>query len=401
MLRIRKIASRISNLIFREILLEIVLDKIFVSPSPKWMNDIEFYNQGFILRTLRKIKLSRLLNRFDLVFDKKNESSKEILVKFDKFSFDKVRKSSIKFLIIYLHSLGHIYASNRLVNIYIERLNDIPFKKLKNRDIIELNHSIIWGNNLPSTEYLFSAVKFKSLFSKLSEYLLFEANYLRGVRNTFHKLNSSIDNEYGNYLIDRKIAIVGPKISLNIQSELTDEINTYDVVIVPSYNESNFIDSKCKVNVSYYNAELHPGLTRGNFGDLSILKFVIGRGNHLTTTEYDFRFREAHLPKFPWIVGTPNMVPLILHDLMHFNPAVIKVFGIDFFAGDKPYYDGYYYNITQANKVGFAIHNLVANWRYINHLVKLNILTIDYMGEKILNLSQSDYIMRIKKNYYS
>lgn len=174
----------------------------------------------------------------------------------------------------------------------------------------------------------------------------------------------------------------------------------YDIVIVPTYDQSNFNGSKINVHISYYNYKLQPMLLTDKFGDIRELEFIVGRGNNLKNKSYDFNFREAHMPIFPWIVGVPNMVPLIIHDLIHYSPSKIKVFGVDFFAGKSAYFDDYHYKITEKNRTGFAIHNLVANWRYVRHLVHLNYLEMDSMGQEVLDLTESKYIKAIKENYY-
>jgi len=400
MRKLKRILSRFFNLIYREMLFEVLIDKILISPSPAWMNDLHFTKHGKIIKYIKTLRLSLFLKKVGINKINSFESNKEIIDKLSKSSIIKSRNASIKFLIIYLHSKGFIKASVEVLNMYIENLLLYDFSKLKNRDLIEISHTIIWGYDIQKFDLLNKAIKLKSIFPKLSEYFKFEVSYLMGHRNKQHNFNNSIDDLFGSYINNKRIAIVGPKISPNDQSVITKEINSFDIVIVPSYNESNFKNSKFNVNISYYNSELQHGLTSNKFGDVTKLDFLVGRGNQMVNYNYKFNFREAHLPKFPWIVGTPNMVPLILHDLMHFSPKTIKVFGIDFFAGQNPYYDGYYYSITNENKVGFAVHNLVANWRYVKHLFTLKYLEIDSMGREILELKQVEYVTKIEQNYY-
>lgn len=127
---------------------------------------------------------------------------------------------------------------------------------------------------------------------------------------------------------------------------------------------------------------------------------VVLKGSNLSDYKSNINYRTAYMSSFPWISGAPNIIQIILFDLMYYNPSKIKIFGIDFFVGEDQYFAGYPSKINNSIKVSFAEHNPLANLRFVKHLLEHEHIFIDSMGQNVLKLSEIEYLDVIKKRYY-
>ncbi len=131
------------------------------------------------------------------------------------------------------------------------------------------------------------------------------------------------EQAFADYIRGRTIALVGPAMP---ERDQRAEVDAHDLVY--------------RVGV---HADHHPHY--GDRADLGIVNSQksrrIGAGDHLERVrrldwlvtkagagDPPVRHRRAHLP-----VGTPNLATIALHDLTFFDPAVVTVFGVDFFLG--------------------------------------------------------------------
>lgn len=377
---------------------------MFLRINPIWIYDIFSPKNNSLIQRIKLFKINNRLKRYSLSY-KTGDQLTNNLITVDLISkFKYARLPEIKFFIYYFSYFGYLSESLSLFDYYFDKLTTIStFKlsKLNNNQLLELSQLSLFtqSKQIPKGK-LINNIRCVNLFPKLTETLKKEIDFYSSTKRSINSLQNSKDLVFARFLKDKKIAIVGPKIDPKVSSETTNEILDYDIVIVPSYLESNFRESVFNVHVSYYNYNNQDLLIKKDPTNLRGLEFIVLKGNNLKNTHIDVKFREAIMSPFPWVVGAPNMTQIILFDLIHFSPRSIKLFGIDFYAGDSPYFSGYPTKVDDSIRISFAEHNLISNLRFVKHFLKLSYIQIDSIGQSVLNMTEIEYLDVIKKRYY-
>jgi len=388
------------NLLYRGVFLKKILLYTKRKMNINWV--YFFADESFQYPHDKYKKLKSSLLKFGFAEFKNNQV--ELIDSIDSLKLEYANFEEIRFFISYFHLLGRLDISRNLSYKYVNQLlASYSSMNLNNQQISELSQAPIWSNELIDYN-LVESLKYSFIFKKMSIHLLFDIAIYRGKIIDTSRLYNTNDFEYANYLEGKRVAILGPKIDPTHNNSILREILTYEVVIVPNHIEANFTNSNLKINVSYFNDFTQEKFIVSNPSNVDNLDFVVLKRNNIAQIKnYKFgcKFREAIRSPFHWLIGNPNMIPIVLYDLLHFNPKSIKVFGIDFWAGEFPYFEGYPSEIDNSIKLSHAEHNLLANLKYMKHLHKFGYYEIDEMGLNILSMNEDDYIRRIFSNYYS
>ncbi len=210
------------------------------------------------------------------------------------------------------------------------------------------------------------------------------------------------DRRFRNLLAGRSVAIVGPA---PCPEGLGREIDTFDVIVRVSYWGASHLPSQdaagSRTDVSYYN-EQHGAraVQDAHIGVLSDLRLAVFKDPSQVA-----RFspsRAAFLPGPCLFDGHPNMIPIMLFDMLHFNPSRIKVFGTNFFLSDRASrYDKSYVGISSHSASGrlFALarHDLCSQVNFVRNLVKAGAVEIDEIGARVLDMSNRDYMAAMER----
>lgn len=139
--------------------------------------------------------------------------------------------------------------------------------------------------------------------------------------------------EFGEYVAGRNIAVVGPAAPFADQSR---QIEDHDLVVRVSLQFGPHpAEYGSRTDIAYLNSQ-HSRDALRDPAPWAGYRWVVCK--QLRGTAPD-NFRPAHLPSGP----SPNQITMALHDLAHYGPASVTVFGADFYlAGPAAaYYDGY------------------------------------------------------------
>jgi len=216
------------------------------------------------------------------------------------------------------------------------------------------------------------------------------------------------NKKYLNFISNKRIAILGPAPST---ATVKDVLNDFDIVIRLNYRGSDFlIDDDLfnkKIDISYYNGENGDNLIRlENKVFLNDLAFANTKGDisKLIDKNFQYKFKLMISPNISFL-GSYNMIPLVIFDLLFYNPKSIKIFKTTFFINKNSYDPKYQLeknlNISKQNhKKSFTEHNPISQIRYIRNLFRSKVVSVDEECEKVLNLSDEKYL-EILENEYS
>lgn len=223
----------------------------------------------------------------------------------------------------------------------------------------------------------------------------------------FLKKTKRSNKEYYNFIKGKKIALVGPAPSKINQVE---ELNDFDLIIRLNYRGKEFLPGKNieskKIDIAYYNGE--NGCSLINLESkvfLDELKFANFKGNifRLLEKEFQKKFKLMISPNIAFI-GSYNMIPLVLFDLLFYSPKSIKLFKTTFFISKDSYDLGYKLkqNINRdqsSHYNSFTKHNPISQLRYVRNLYLNGIIEVDEECAKILELSDIEYLKILQKEY--
>ena len=385
----------IINLIYRGVVFQKLLNYLTIGLNTKGIYLLNHSPSSIFKRVQYKVLNYKLSRYFKSELVGVNDS--RLKINLDKFQHSS--EYEIRFLISYLIFNGYLIESKIVLRGYLDRLQKNDFK-MSNNYINQLSQLNIWGCNEIESDRLLSKIKFKALFPSKYLDLIHDIYVNTGKVGEYKKNYTMVDRQYATLVNNKRIAIVGPKVDPMLPSASMEEILKYDLVIVPTYIASNYQNSLLKVNISYYNYQ-NQNLINENNEIVNGLDYIVLKGNNLLSFNKNIKSREAKMSLFPWITGAPNMTQIILYDLLYFSPAEIKIFGIDFFAGENPYFSGYPSKVDDSIRMSFAEHNPLANLKFVQHLLKQKHISIDLMGQRVVDMSDDQYLDVIKQRYYN
>ena len=226
-------------------------------------------------------------------------------------------------------------------------------------------------------------------------------NYLR--KKNICEFNSEFCTDFFNFVKGKSLVIMGPSFDPN-----NSDINLfdYDIVVLNNYKEkkqySNFKQSAKKI-ISYYNGEIGAWFNR-NFKtfDFKCLDFLIFKDctSHLDISQFDIRDAPTIYSLF--INSSPYMLPIMLFDLLQYEPKKIFILGNNLYLNNKPYADNYHNRMSAmtdlyAFRLAFAIHGIIDNFLWLQSLYKMKLFDTDLYFATILTNSIDSYLQQMEE----
>jgi hypothetical protein len=96
-----------------------------------------------------------------------------------------------------------------------------------------------------------------------------------------------------------------------------------------------------------------------------------------------------------------NLAQNIVYDTLFYNPKKIYLSGISFYLGRKVYSKNYKINIFNNKEIGISlrIHDPFSNFLFLKNLFKRGLISASSETSKILNLSETNFALRLNKKY--
>jgi len=224
-------------------------------------------------------------------------------------------------------------------------------------------------------------------------------------------LLSNLDQDYAKYIEGKSIAVVGPAPS---GEETAADIDAHDVVVRFKYRGKNYLaDSKefgTRVNVSYYNNHVARTISElENHDFFDHLDYVVFKDIKFTfqkNLQKNHRVRIMFSPDDFFFLGSSNISPQVLYDLLHYRPSKIKVFKVNFYLSEKVHYQGYKHKPVKKTSSNymylwneFAIHNPLTQLNFTRNLWHSGQIEVDHACEAVLRLSDEKYMSKLEDIY--
>lgn len=220
--------------------------------------------------------------------------------------------------------------------------------------------------------------------------------------NSKTHINNHKDKYFGEFIKNKKVAIVGPAPS---KLYLGEEIDEFDIVIRPSFfGVDKLYDSKIagsKTHISYYNWRKTEFFLEKKNEILNEIDFACLKRS--TENINDKRVRTPNLNS-TFYFGEPNMIQIILYDIIPFRPKKIKLFFSNFYT-TKTIYNSSYFNMTENKKYSFdtatmATHDIISQFNFVKNMYISDIIEADKETASVLSLKNENYIKRLVDIYH-
>lgn len=202
---------------------------------------------------------------------------------------------------------------------------------------------------------------------------------------------------------DKNIAIVAPGL-IDINEGIINEINSFDLIIYFNYKGLKIDDRFTIPFLSYYNGESSYNL-RSIFESFSDdLVFSVFKSKDLQYKENlvkggRAKYIDRDLSKL-FFSQSPNMLQIILDDILKYNSNKIKVFGVNFYLSDKIYFDGYNNSLDLANtRRSLSYHNILSQVNYVRNLYNIGVLELEQSTIDIINMDEVDLLGAFESIY--
>ncbi len=261
----------------------------------------------------------------------------------------------------------------------------------------------------------------------LKSYYFLNNGKIKKAQKIWQKNFTNQDNKFLKYIQGKTIALVGPATS---KYEYGKEIDSYDIIIRVGYrgHKKKLDPAKYgrRTDVSYYHGPNALDMAKNkNYSFLDDLDFAVFRSNshefqnemiksgcgriqkrigYINENSGDFIHFFFH--------GSPNQIPLILFDLLHFEPIEVKVFYANFFLSKKQYAKNYKKTLGRKNYAkkyekiwyrtwfrSFANHGYLSQLNFVKNLYKGGLIEVDKDCKDVLELSSDEYIDKFLEIY--
>ncbi len=235
--------------------------------------------------------------------------------------------------------------------------------------------------------------------------LLALAHALRGQSSEAFRLWSEgfepLDVQFLDFVRGKTVAVVGPA---RPGSDLSAEIDAFDIVVRTNYH--GVLDVRCgsRTHVSYYNGFRVANRRREVASVASNLSWlVMTRGGTEGLRELLPRapLRAAHRCQPYFFEASPLAIPVILSDLIRFEPAEIKLFCSDFYDSTLSYVASYHPNPVSAASLSHSIrtHDPFSSFRFVQLLVSSGLIKVDPVAARVLSHTSEQYAGHLQKLY--
>ena len=281
------------------------------------------------------------------------------------------------------------YSSKDGINAAIE-LNQID-KAFK---ILSKNKLSLVGN-----KYLSEAKAWSHLFNgdKIKAYDIWTSNFDKS------------DFLFLKIIKDARVAIVGPS---STDEKSGKEIDKYDFIIRTNYRlGSNEPFSKYGklTDISYYNQNRVNHRWQETEKNLKLLKWVMTKSQKdqnkiMNSNSFSGTARTLFLLDYIYFQSSaPQGIPVVLGDILRFQPASVKLFNSTFYCSQKSYSDNYKTTSTSQNLVSddLRIHEPFSQFSFVKNLFDKKIIELDNTTEKVISMDVFDYAKSLQGLYGS
>jgi len=259
-----------------------------------------------------------------------------------------------------------------------------------------------------SAEMFLKRIKEKKIESRelnnLRAYYYLNAGKILAARKIWQR-DSNEDGRFMQYIKGKSVAIVGPAAS---KVEYGNEIDSFNVVIRPTYRgcqsttETNQYGKNA--HISYYNGKNSGDMIdKKDFSFLNDLEFCVFKLSEINKYEFQnnsvnsCKVRLARKNEY-FFNGHPNMVPLIIYDILYFEPSKIKVFYSNFFLAKKLHKNNYKNKAVtlQGMYLSLSSHDCLSQVNFVRNIWRAGLIEADRECEKVLNLSAKQYMYELE-----
>lgn len=217
------------------------------------------------------------------------------------------------------------------------------------------------------------------------------------------------DEAFAELLRGRSIAIVGP-----VENGLRngDEIDSFDVVIrtnfLPASTDRERAESfGTRTDVSYFNGvasqmltgEIEAAVASGALRMIVLRPFNYVLDRSMIKRPGDLRYNPSESTVL--LRAKSFGVQRIMHDVLRYSPARVKVFNIDFFLSRNAYNKGYKARELLADSDPFYLgsgHDYRGDFIFTKRLRDVGLVSCDDEVNRLLDLSPADYLRRLDRD---
>ena len=242
------------------------------------------------------------------------------------------------------------------------------------------------------------------------------------IKNYFTKINQSVDLDscFIGLVKDKSVAIVGPS---SCGQALGKEIDSFDTVIRMSIDNLSVLDeliSGLKISINYFSGHIAAAQQQIiNMADIvpcvsvTLPKFaplLFGKTDNNFISKYKHVRQSVKLKYISHlqIYTSPNLLQVILVDVLRYNPSRVKVFYSNMFA--KKTYDSNYKSVEGLRKRSGKIqhytlssltmlnHDPISNFLLVKSFYRNNLIEVDPVLHEVLNMSPRKYLDSLHSN---
>ncbi|TVL99721.1 MAG: hypothetical protein CV087_16865 [Candidatus Brocadia sp. WS118] len=217
-------------------------------------------------------------------------------------------------------------------------------------------------------------------------------------------VGQSLHEDYYHHIKGKRIAVIGP---LEFDQDYSDEIAQTDLVIELNGLESAREAAKMKYHgrpdIVYYNNSRNAGNAKGDFSDVvqGASYFVIKNDRFLNKLNEFTPCRVTPQSNSLTWNGTFSMMEITLSDLLLFDPAEVKVYGVDL-------YLSFNYSSSYGNKppdslkgitMNFTVHDIFTQFLFMKKLFDGGYIKADQRLSNVLRLSLEEYAAKLESLY--
>ncbi len=273
----------------------------------------------------------------------------------------------------------YLFRPNRIICILTEGYTlNIVSKNVLLRIMFFVGRIISYTNSVSKSQYINSHIS-----------LIKSGKYPLGIYDNFL-----------NIINGQTVAVVGPAYSVK---EDGAEIDGYDIVIRTSYGFYSELDPKIygvRTDVSFFNNEASDLYGEQFFEKISKILFIVFKLNlfpfqNNMVLKNKAKFSEDYKIFDP---GGANQIPIIIQDLLHYNPKKIKVFKSDLYT-NSVLCD----NIDIKNNIiiPLTVHDCFSQILFLKFIKKVtnNMVEFDEILDDLINDSVFEYARKLESNY--
>ncbi len=309
------------------------------------------------------------------------------------------------------HKLGFICNANglfRLSGICRKKATDFVIKRYEN------------NKNIVSSIAMFKVCLDLGDYTKAEKIIkkaisINKSDYVRYLYENFYNYKNPpiikpLDHNqtlFNKLINNKKIAIVAPGL-VERSEEVIKDINSYDLIVFFTY-KGNKIDNRFNIPfISYYNTGAGSKL-KDSFKDcvsdleFSVFKKKSHRYQHELISKGMAKKVDRNLNEF-FFVQQPNLLQIVLDDLLMYSAQKIKVFGANFYLNKNIYVEGYLFANTATKELSemwsaFSYHNILSQVNYVRNLYKINSIELDQACFNVVDMNEEELLTAYESMY--